>query len=57
MKSDNLLYRKWSIYSTMNNPLVRSKLYKGDSYEVNNEVEELLVLSGIITLVRKRNNS
>lgn len=55
-KSDNFFYRKWSIYSTANNPLIRSKLYKGDSYEVNNEVDELLVFCGIVTLVRKRNN-
>ncbi|MEQ9091439.1 MAG: hypothetical protein RIE52_10135 [Balneola sp.] len=55
-KSDNFFYRKWSIYSTANNPLIRSKLYKGDSHKVNNRVEELLLFCGIVTLVRRRNN-
>ena len=55
-KSDNFFYRKWSIHSTASNPLIRSKLYKGDSHEVNNEVDELLLFCGIVTLVRRRNN-
>lgn len=55
-KSDNFFYRKWSIYSKTNIPLIKSKLYKGDSYEINNDVDELLVFCGIVTLVRRRND-
>lgn len=56
-KSDNIFYRKWSIYSASNTPVIRSKLYKGDSHEVNNEVDELLLFCGIVALVRRRINS
>ena len=54
-KSDNFIYRKWSIYNKTNDLLIESKLYKGDSYEVHNEVDELLVFCGIVTLLRRRN--
>ncbi|MEP1150571.1 MAG: hypothetical protein ABJH08_02480 [Balneola sp.] len=54
-KSDTFFYRKWSIYSKTNIPLITSKLYKGDSYEVNNEVDELLVFCGVVSLLRRRN--
>ncbi|MFY0683596.1 MAG: hypothetical protein JXR20_03525 [Balneola sp.] len=54
-KIDTFFYIKWSIYSKTNIPLITSKLYKGDSYEVNNEVDELLVFCGIVSLLRRRN--
>lgn len=56
-KNDNFIHRKWSIYTKTNDLLIKSKLYKGDSYEVNNDTDKLLVFCGIITLVRRRNDA
>jgi len=53
-ESDNFSYKKWNIFSQTNDLLIKSKLYKGDSYEVNNEIDELLVFCGIVTLVIQR---
>lgn len=55
-KSDYMFYRKWSLSSKDNNASIKSKLYKGDTHEVQNEVDELLVFCGIVTLVRLRHS-
>lgn len=55
-KSNYIFYKKWSLCSKKNNTLIESKLYKGDSQEVKNEVDELLVFCGIVTLVRLRHS-
>ena len=55
-KSDYMFHRKWSLSSKENDTLIESKLYKGDSHQIKNEVDELLVFCGIVTLVRLRHN-
>ncbi len=50
----NIFYTRWTISDRSNQPIIYSKKYRGDSFQVSDHTDEILVLCGIVAMVKIR---